>query len=210
MVSFTLVSDKAWKLTCHRLLGTGEWMRAILIVPQAVSLAGVAVSITDSGKAEAVYSYVRENTEQQRFSPLLIQTDLKDSTRVYTHLEQVCIALWRDLIWQSSICVEGKFVPANVPVCVWYLSQQPCGLNIALFCSSCLWCCWAIDQLLCILRSASTQVTNALPKNISKCFQYRVSIGIESSMQNLGLSCFALSEQSLSLKRWWSNNLGNN
>lgn len=68
-------------------------MRAILIDPQATSLAGVAVSVTDSGKAEAVHSCVRENTEQQRFSPLLIQTDLKGSTRVYTHLEQICIAL---------------------------------------------------------------------------------------------------------------------
>ena len=68
-------------------------MRAILIVPQATSLAGVAVSVADSGQAEAVYSYMRENTEQQRFSPLLIQTDLKESTRVYTHLEQICTAL---------------------------------------------------------------------------------------------------------------------
>lgn len=39
-------------------------MRAIWIVPQATLLAGVAISIADSGQAEAVYSYMRENTDQ--------------------------------------------------------------------------------------------------------------------------------------------------
>lgn len=44
----------------------------IFVVPQATSVASVITSIRDSGQADAAdYSYMRENKEQRRFSPLV-------------------------------------------------------------------------------------------------------------------------------------------
>lgn len=47
-------------------------MRTIFIVPQATSVICVIASVAGSGQADAAaYSYMREDKEQPRFSPLV-------------------------------------------------------------------------------------------------------------------------------------------
>lgn len=125
-----------------------------------------------------------ERTKSNGGSALLLQTDLKASTRV--EMEKICTALWND-----TICIDGNLDPADVPLCACPCvpessALQWCSHSVSLlrWSVSCMWSFCALDQFLC-LRPASIQITNALAKNIAKCFKYLIFTGIESSRQNL-------------------------
>lgn len=150
-------------------------MRTIFIVLQATSVASVITSVAGSGQADAAAcSKMREDKEQQRFSPLVTNW-LESKYQGGDGEDMHYFVKWHRLHRRelgSSRCAH-VCLKLSLQLCSHSISVKLIGLSLVE-----LLCLWPVFML---IEAYIHTGCFALPNNIGKYFKGRIFTGIESS-----------------------------